>query len=107
MSGHTPGPWKVFEFANYQGDPDLVGAWIGTDDLLVAEARGAAVIGGFRHEEHTANACLIAAAPDLLEALKALLGHDERDAGCVPSDAHLDAQNDARAAIAQAVGGEA
>ena len=52
--------------------------------------------------EAEANSRLMAAAPCLLSALEALLSHDEQDAGCVPTDAHLDAQNDARAAIAKA-----
>lgn len=43
----------------------------------------------------------------LLEALTTLLKHDEEDAGCVPTAAHLDAQEDARLAISQAQGASA
>lgn len=42
----------------------------------------------------------------LLEALKSLLDYDEQDAGCIPTDAHRDAQNVARAAIAKAEAGQ-
>lgn len=38
---------------------------------------------------------------ELREALKALLSHDEQDAGCIPTDAHLDAQNAARAVLSR------
>lgn len=41
---------------------------------------------------------------ELLSSLTALLSYDEQDAGCIPTDAHLDAQNDARAAISKATG---
>jgi len=40
----------------------------------------------------------------LLTALTDLLKHDEQDAGCIPTDAHLDAQDNARNAIAIATG---
>lgn len=41
---------------------------------------------------------------ELLAALSLLLSHDEQDAGCLPTDAHRDAQQAARAAIARATG---
>lgn len=57
MAEHTPGPWK----AEY----DLVE---GPDGAYVAKA-----IIGVPREEYLANARLIAAAPDLLEALENVL----------------------------------
>ena len=53
---HTPGPWKVF-------DRTLVG----TDDIAVANVKGSDSISDAQDE---ANARLIAAAPELLAALK-------------------------------------
>jgi hypothetical protein len=58
MSAHTPGPWSS-DFPN--GDD-----WIRTED-------GDAIVRiGFNQEHREANAHLIAAAPELLEALKAI-----------------------------------
>lgn len=72
MTEHTPGPWAVFS----PGDE----AWPGIEatDLSVSIAvfedqeSGDAGIQGRTREEAIANARLIAAAPDLLRALKAL-----------------------------------
>ena len=85
---HTPGDWCVHP----------------TDDTLVRRGRTsiAAAYSVDGDWKVAADARLIASAPDLLTALAALLSYDEQDAGCVPTDAHLDAQNDARAAIAKA-----
>ena len=57
MSNHTPGPWQV----KYD---EL------TEEWLVFWKRGYASVGGFNN---TYNAHLIAAAPELLEALNDLL----------------------------------
>jgi len=73
VAQHTPGPWSVHERPNYQGQPHLVGATIETDAVMIAEVRGATVIDGKRYEEHTANARLISASPELLEALSAMV----------------------------------
>lgn len=43
---------------------------------------------------------------ELLAALSLLLSHDEQDAGCLPTDAHRDTQEYARAAIAKATGAD-
>ncbi|ATC25181.1 ead/Ea22-like family protein [Caulobacter vibrioides] len=72
----TKGRWIVREFSNYQGFPALVGASIETDDTVVAEVRGAVVIDGNRHEEHTANALFIALANP--ETILGLLDNIER-----------------------------
>ena len=61
------------------------------------------------HEADTAlNACVIAAAPDLLAALELLVRHHDRDgdAARIIADSH-DAWTAARAAIATALGEEA
>lgn len=99
---HTPGPWTIEDYASptilgrpiwpctYNGENGLWGVAT-VDDLM-----------GDRPAEVAANASLIAAAPDLLEALKRL----ESTARILPP--HLDepgsALFDARAAIAKATG---
>lgn len=94
MNKHTPGPWKI------------VDAW---NDHMVEGQNGEEIIWqDGPHDTPTinkANACLIAAAPDLLEALYAMLsytadlnanqGFDEYDHAAVKN---------ARAAIAKAKG---
>lgn len=67
MGEHTPGPWAISNRDEILGHPDQDG-----DDVVIA------VVGkssGFRNSPHTvvrnpADRHLIAAAPDLLEALK-------------------------------------
>ncbi len=58
---------------------------------------------GISHDEEFANARLIAAAPDLLEALRVLLSLHEIRAS-VTTDAWNAAMEDARAAVTKAVG---
>ena len=68
---HTPGPWTVYFEFNVKDD----------------HGRGIAACGGHgsnrnpeqAHNENVANAKLIAAAPDLLEALKNLLENEKLD----------------------------
>lgn len=85
MSKHTPGPWVASLTLGY-GEAGEHGIPIARekDDLLVAHVYGAA------------NARLIAAAPDLLEALELVVDITER--------AGLGAVLNARAAIAKAKG---
>jgi hypothetical protein len=91
---HTDGPWIWASRRTPQAKVyDVIGA-----GLVIARVHE----GGVKRAE--ANARLIASAPDLLEALSLLLSHDEQDAGCLPTDAHRDAQQAARAAIARATG---
>lgn len=89
MSKHTPGPWRV------------VDSW---NDHMVEGQNGEEIIWqDGPHETPTinkANACLIAAAPDLLEALENLADYIDERAGdneCRPLE-------NARAAIAKAKG---
>ena len=83
MSEHTPGPWMVA-----RGVPAAVDAVSGG---LVAEA-----VGGFHrsYEEETANARLIAAAPDMLAELKRLRDVvGDEDASCIDAViAHAEGQ---------------
>ena len=93
MTQHTPGPWKVEDWrgsgnAPFHPFPVIAGAnGHGIAEVLMAPPKG------------TANAYLVAAAPDLLEALKATLGEIESW-----TDGELDchAAQQARAAIAKA-----
>jgi hypothetical protein len=80
MSKHTPGPWRLWGSA----DPSQV---ISAADCFVAQT-----VGG----NDKANARLIAAAPELLEALQDLFGAD--------MEFHLmgDGKEDQIAAIAKA-----
>jgi len=90
---HTPGPWRVDSYTN---------CIEGSDDLTVAHAwydtRG-------REQAH-ANACLIAAAPDLLEALKRVMPFVDCIAAITREDIneYEQAYKDAIAAIAKATG---
>lgn len=96
----TPGPWLGKETLiedSRRGFPFWVGEIIGADgDRIVAN------LPDYRYEpsevdEDRANICLIAAAPDLLEALQELLASVEG----VPCGPELKC----RAAIAKATGG--
>lgn len=66
MTKHTPGPWEAhFEEAYFVTGPDLGRV------AMMMNLKGAHGLGGRRSgNESAANARLIAAAPDLLEALK-------------------------------------
>lgn len=81
MSKHTPGPWRT--------DKEIIRG--GDDDYI------AVIIAG---NSSDANACLIAAAPELLEACKGFLEHWPFPNG-IPLQ---ETANRARAAIAKAEG---
>ncbi len=78
MSAHTPGPWRV---AGYAGEHDEAGAAITSsfDGYRVATTT---CVEGDEWTRYYANACLIAAAPDLLtgckESLNALRDYVEQ-----------------------------
>ena len=85
-SKHTPGPWSVeHDFMDESAFAIL------SDDCVVATAWG--------NDHVDANAHLIAAAPDMLEALRGVV--DTCRADC---PAGLPALSDARAALAKAEG---
>jgi hypothetical protein len=68
---HTPGPWRIVRTSDYTSDPE------DTDIQSIEGANGDSVYftdsGYYRPRE--ADARLIAAAPDLLEALRGVLDH--------------------------------
>lgn len=93
MSKHTPGPWLIGKRS--PGGYSLINA-----DGWQSLARVVTVMEGDNRPfaEGVANARLIAAAPDLLEALKELLDQDEH------GEDEIWVRNKARAAIAKATG---
>lgn len=67
---HSPGPWFV---CGDEGHPHINEAW--REGATIGDAKGMRVADLFaplKQERITANARLIAAAPDMLDALKAL-----------------------------------
>lgn len=77
MNKHTPGPWSI----NPKGGTPMVGIDLqdGGELLPIVE-----VVYGYNNAEAKANAHLIAAAPELLEALKNLLD------ACLLADIYLE-----------------
>jgi len=69
---HTPGPWQISKFVADNDIVESVGPayWIQPKSRMTLTCM--ACVGGFTKEEAKANARLIAAAPDLLEALNHL-----------------------------------
>lgn len=97
MSGHTPGKWRVCTLAHPEDRTVVVYGPSFSDPVATGIARA-----GIDASEAHANARLIAAAPDLLAALKALLVlADEHGWG---GSAWDDGWIDARAAISKAEG---
>lgn len=90
---HTPGPWEIHAGYIYGGATDNLG-----------EQRIVATIGR-SHDEHSANARLIAAAPELLDGLKLLKDIIEAN-GLTPSvaDDCFDGWSKAIDAIRKAAG---
>ena len=88
---HTPGPWFYGNWLDINSDPLWVEVW-SIDD----EGNKSLPFVACKHIDQEANARLIAAAPDLLEALQAVL------ANCMDSKGLADAYKQARAAIAKA-----
>ena len=99
---HTPGPWKMgFNFTNEQ-------AIIGKDGVVVADASWTGGSGCELSIDNPADAKLIAAAPDLLDALQDLFGADmEHVLMGDGKDDQIEAIAKARAAIAKATGEQA
>ena len=89
MSNHTPGPWTTDGKA--RNVSDTLFAWVKMGDVGNIHVRGETV------EQCEANARLIAAAPDLLEALE---GYAECSDGCTCGDGW--SHEPARAVIAKA-----
>jgi hypothetical protein len=96
LSAHTPGPWER------ETRPDSGGAErpivVGDGDLVCAVSRR-----GLARQEAEANARLIAAAPDLLAASKAIeAALTDLDVDFEPEDDLKRALNAVRAAVAKA-----
>lgn len=74
-SKHTPGPWNIFH-GGLKGDD---GFSVGSDNIqaervkVVAECWPCTIVDNQHRDELRANARLIAAAPELLEALQAII----------------------------------
>lgn len=68
---HTPGPWAIGEM---DGEAYGINATVNGHPVYIAET-----IGGLGAETDKANALLIAAAPDLLAALRAV--YEDPDSG--------------------------
>lgn len=71
MTKHTPGPWKT-------NITRLSDNSIYVSHVLGPKGQGLAQIGIYGEEETLANASLIAAAPDMLEALQAVVAVADR-----------------------------
>jgi len=97
-TAHTQGPWRVFDV--------LTALEIVTDRPTAHETESIVQFTGQRNAK--ANADLVAAAPDLLDALEDLVRRDEteaRESGF--DDDEMSWLEDARRAIAKAKGGAA
>ncbi len=102
MSKHTPGPWMANEWRASENGEEVARGWeIVKDGYLLPMAD----CDSENYEESTANARLIAAAPDLLEALQriSLAKPDQLDHSIDVAIIERCA-NVARAAIAKATG---
>ena len=103
MSEHTPGPWKAKKWVGTDSydDPDRPFVEVGNVHWSPNKVDVPAAI------EQTANARLIAAAPDLLEVLEFLVTAASGEGPPVPERELLqDCVDKARAAIAKAKGEE-
>lgn len=77
---HTPGPWHIFQSGAYFGvDAGSDSGMEKDDKTIIAYGDDGDDITGVRgetYEEMVANAKLIAAAPELLEALQYLMSYE-------------------------------
>lgn len=100
---HTPGPWFAEDDDWTDGDDALITCESREGMVSVAKVEGGGSESGYDSYfsgEQMANAKLIAAAPELLEALQELAFLYERDEGC----RELTEYKRAKAAIAKATG---
>ena len=103
MSKHTPGPWTHGKSVPFEG---------AMERFVISQAEGAGYTPGFsdvaetvfceRLDVQESNARLIAAAPELLEALQNLMERVQYDKDA--KNWFTDEQKAARAAIAKATG---
>lgn len=99
MSEHTPGPWKAMH-------PDSGLICHAEDDVFIAQAFCERSINQIdpvpRNEQGEANARLIAAAPELLAALKGLVAGFDHTSTILEWETMLEALRVAREVIAKA-----
>ncbi len=96
---HTPGPWNS---ASLDQDSDHMEVFAGiSDGDQVAVVKGYGLASG-KHYEAIANARLIAAAPDLLEALEEIVEGAIKHQGSSDTRVTAYAMHMVRAAIAKA-----
>ena len=98
---HTPGPWRIVDMPQ-EGAPHIAAGTTNDDMTLVAAIIWPYETEGWRAEDE-ANARLIAAAPDLLEALQVMTWHSGYHSPTTPCS-HC---AKVRAAIAKATGAPA
>lgn len=106
---HTPGPWIKRRFQHRKNRP-CVGIYADDGSSIattIFNQVSNVSVRGYKEHEMDANANLISAAPDLLEALETAWPFFEEDDGHgANSAAYQHAIDKARAAIAKAKGGE-
>lgn len=73
MSEHTPGPWKVFRGSRHQSDRNYMAVIDSIPDVDGKVVANCICHIASTNEDAEANAKLIAAAPELLEALEKIL----------------------------------
>ena len=72
---HTPGPWTLENRHDERGTPSGINVFSEAEATFICRMPdGASVQGGHAWPEQLANARLIAAAPELLEALEYIVG---------------------------------
>lgn len=100
MNKHTPGPWDIhFDRQDNEIYGKITGATITVEpNTAIARVCG---IDTNEHDERLANARLIAAAPELLEALREIMRECDENHSVL---AKARAYSIARAAIAKATG---
>lgn len=104
---HTPGPWRIGSLESYDGytGQPYRNVWAGQDEAATVVARAVRSDGAMTNDVD-ADARLIAAAPELLEALKDSRWHIANLAGPSGGQAHeREALAKIDAAIAKATGG--
>jgi hypothetical protein len=111
MSGHTEGPWRYEYTDPGETDCNFVLSYVSVDaddDGRTRDYGGSLLEGLLTQDdaENEANARLIAAAPDLLEALTAILDHYRTLYGRLANPEHSPVIRQAQAAIILAREGE-
>lgn len=89
MSKHTPGPWEAVPSASRRHHWDIYGSeWNGSEPnrYKTSVAQTSNWMPSDPPEESEANARLIAAAPELLEAVKALVEERTRNVPLLPRE---------------------